>query len=70
MQVIVVLVPSFAQVFKLVSLNRIQWLYTLSISVLPFVVVQLYKKLRELKFEKVIYMKYGKKIPGMKLPQG
>lgn len=64
MQIIVVLVPSLAQMFKLVPLNQTQWLYTLAISVFPLVVIQSYKKMKELKFEKVIYMKYEKKVTG------
>lgn len=58
MQIIVVIIPSFAEVFKLVPLNKIQWLYTLGISVLPLVIVELQKKVNEIKFGKVIYQKY------------
>ena len=58
MQIIVVIIPSLAEVFKLVPLNQTQWLYTLSISVLPLIIVQLKKKLKEIKFGKIIYMKY------------
>ena len=50
MQIIVVIIPSFANVFKLVSLNQTQWLYTLGISVLPLIIVQLQKKLNEIDF--------------------
>ncbi len=49
MQIIVVIIPSFAEVFKLVPLNQTQWLYTLGISVLPLIVVQFKKKLDEIK---------------------
>ncbi len=58
MQIIVVIIPSFAEVFKLVPLNKTQWLYTLGISFLPIVIVELQKKLNEVKFGKVIYQKY------------
>lgn len=58
MQMIVVIIPSFAEVFKLVSLNKTQWLYTLGISILPLIIVELQKKLNEVKFGKVIYQKY------------
>ena len=58
MQVIVVIIPSLAEVFKLVPLNQTQWLYTLSISVLPLIIVQFQKKLNEIKFGRVIYSKY------------
>ncbi len=58
MQIIVVIVPSFAEVFKLVPLSQTQWLYTLGISILPLIIVELQKKLNEFKFGKVIYQKY------------
>lgn len=58
MQIIVVIIPGFAEVFKLVPLNKTQWLYTLGISVLPLVIVELQKKVNEIKFGKVIYQKY------------
>ena len=57
MQIIVAIIPSLADVFKLVTLNQTQWLYTLSISVLPLVIVQLHKKLNEIKFGYVSYEK-------------
>lgn len=62
MQVIVVIVPSFAEVFKLVPLNNVQWLYTLGISVIPLVIIELQKKLNEIKFGKVVYQKYERKL--------
>lgn len=62
MQVIVVTVPSFTSVFKLVPLNKTQWLYTLGISVLPIIIIELQKKLNEIKFGKVIYQKYGENL--------
>ena len=58
MQVSVVIIPSFAEVFKLVPLNKTQWLYTLGISALPLIIVELQKKLNEVKFGKVVYQKY------------
>lgn len=62
MQIIVVIIPSFAEVFKLVSLNQTQWLYTLGISVLPLIIVQLQKKISEIKSGKVIYSTYCPKV--------
>ena len=58
MQIIVVIIPNLAEVFKLVPLNQTQWLYTLAISVLPLIIVQSQKKLKEIKFGRVIYTKY------------
>ena len=58
MQIIVVIIPGLADIFKLVPLNKIQWLYTIGISILPIVIVELQKKLNEIKFGKVVYNKY------------
>ena len=55
MQIIVVIVPSFAEVFKLVPLNQTQWLYTIGISILPIIIVELQKRTNEFRFGKVVY---------------
>lgn len=55
MQVIVVIVPQIADVFKLVPLNKTQWIYTTIISFIPLVVIEIQKKLNEIKFGKVVY---------------
>ena len=57
MQVVVVVVPQIAEIFKLVSLNKEQWLYTILISIVPLVIVEIQKKFNEFKFGKVIYKK-------------
>ena len=57
LQVVVVMVPTFANVFKLVPLNGTQWLYTIGISILPLVIVEAQKKLNEIKFGKRVYAK-------------
>ena len=54
-QVIVVVVPVFANVFNLVSLDKTQWIYTIAISILPIPIMELQKKLNEFTFGKVIY---------------
>ena len=54
-QTIVVIVPTFANVFNLVSLNTIQWLIVGIISILPIPIMELQKKINEVKFGKVIY---------------
>ena len=54
--VIVVMVPMFAGIFKLVPLNGIQWIYTLGISILPIIIMEAQKKLNEIKFGKRIYV--------------
>ena len=55
LQAIVVMVPTFANVFKLVPLNGIQWIYTIGISLLPLVIIEAQKKLNEVKFGKRVY---------------
>ena len=50
LQVLVVIVPTFADVFKLVPLNNTQWLYTIGISILPVIIIELQKKMNEIKF--------------------
>ena len=54
-QTIVVVVPALADVFKLVLLNQTQWLITLGISILPIPIMELQKKVNEIKFGKIIY---------------
>ena len=54
-QIIVVLVPIFANVFDLVSLNITQWLIVGIISILPIPIMESQKKINEVKFGKVIY---------------
>ena len=61
LQVVVVMVPVFANVFKLVPLNGIQWSYTIGISILPIVIIEAQKKLNEMKFGKrVIFEQRGR----------
>ena len=54
-QTIVVLIPTFANIFNLVPLNKIQWLIVGIISILPIPIMELQKKVNEIKFGKVIY---------------
>ena len=55
MQVTEVVVPQIAEVFKLFPLNKVQWLYTIIISLVPLVIMELQKKFEEIKFGKVVY---------------
>lgn len=57
MQITVVVVPQIAEIFKLVPLNSTQWLYTIAISIIPLVIMELQKKFEEVKFGKTIYQK-------------
>lgn len=56
-QTIVVVVPSLAGIFKLVSLNQFQWLITLGISILPIPIMELQKRVNKIKLGKIIYVK-------------
>ena len=55
LQVLVVIIPPVANIFKLVPLNGIQWLYTFGISILPLIIIEVQKKLNEVRFGKVVY---------------
>ena len=59
-QTIVVIVPSLATIFKLVPLNQLQWIITLIISILPIPIMELQKKVNEVKFGKIIYVENQK----------
>ena len=61
MQITVVVIPQIANIFKLVPLNNKQWLYTILISFVPLIIIELQKKLNEIKFGKVIYQATPKK---------
>ena len=54
-QTIVVIVPTLAEIFKLVPLNQTQWIITIIISVLPIPIMELQKKVNEARLENVIY---------------
>ena len=49
---VVVMIPTFANVFSLQSLTLTQWLYTIAISITPIIIIEAQKKLNELKFGK------------------
>ena len=55
LQVIVVVVPQFANIFKLTPLTSKQWMYTIGISLMPIVIMELQKLSDELKFGKRIH---------------
>ncbi|MEI3357135.1 MAG: cation-translocating P-type ATPase [Clostridia bacterium] len=54
-QTIVLFIPSLAEIFQLVQLNKIQWIITLAISILPIPIMELQKKVDEMKVGKVVY---------------
>lgn len=54
-QISVVLIPALAEIFQLVPLNQTQWMITIIISLLPIPIMELQKKLNEIRFGKIIY---------------
>ncbi|MEG1059316.1 MAG: HAD-IC family P-type ATPase [Clostridia bacterium] len=55
LQIGVVLFQPLATIFDVVALNKIQWLYVTIISISPLFIIEIKKKIKELKFGKVIY---------------
>lgn len=55
LQVGVVCIPLFANIFKVVPLNGMQWLYVSLISISPIIIIEIQKKFNEIKFGKVVY---------------
>lgn len=62
MQIGVVIFEPIANIFKLVPLNQTQWFYTIVISFIPLIIIELQKKFNEIKYGKVIYQKEEKYI--------
>ena len=59
-QTIVVLIPGLAEIFKLVPLNKQQWIITIIISILPIPIIELQKKINQIKFGEIVYTKNQK----------
>ena len=57
LQVVVVVVRPLAQVFSLVPLTEMQWLYTVLIAVAPIPIVEIQKAVNGYKFGRVVYAK-------------
>ena len=55
LQVIVIVVNPIASIFKLQALTFKQWLYTILISIVPIIIMEIQKKYNEIKFGKIIY---------------
>lgn len=54
LQTVVVVVPQFANVFNLVALTGKQWMYSIGISLLPVLVMEVQKWSDEVKFGKIV----------------
>ncbi len=55
LQLAVVVIPSFSKIFNTVSLNSTQWIYVTLISILPIIIIEIQKKINEIRFGKVLY---------------
>ena len=63
LQTIVVVVPQFAEVFKLTNLDAKQWMYTIGVSILPVVLMEIQKFTNQWKFGKIVHKEnMGKQI--------
>ena len=58
----IVFVPMFTKIFKLAQLNIIQWVYCITISILPIFIIECQKKFNEIKFGRTIYEYKEKRI--------
>lgn len=58
LQISVVLLPPLASMFDAVSLNKTQWIYSLTLSALPLVIIETKKKLNEKIHGKTVYSLY------------
>ena len=71
-QAIVVVVPAFASVFEVVTLNLTQWIITVAISLLPVPIIELQKKLdfkndeMDNKEEKIFNINFSKSVANTK----
>ena len=57
LQIGVVVIKPLADIFSLVQLNRIQWLYTILIAIAPVPIMELQKAINGYKYGKIIYEK-------------
>ena len=55
LQTIVVIIPYLSNIFDLVSLNKIQWIYTILLSFFPIIIIELQKKINRIRFQKPSY---------------
>ena len=54
MQIIVIVIPSLANLFELVPLNKWQWIYTIGISILPIFIIEFQKFLNNVRAKTVL----------------
>ena len=55
LQTIVVIIPYLSNIFELVPLNKIQWIYTILLSFLPIIIIEMQKMINKIRFQKPSY---------------
>ena len=60
LQVLVVVIPTVAEVFKLVPLTQVQWMYTFGISILPLIIMEIQKAFNKIE-PNTMQIKYSMK---------
>lgn len=55
LQISVVAIPQIAKIFDVIPLNKTQWIYTILISISPIFIMEIQKKINEIKFGKIVY---------------
>ena len=55
LQILVIVITPIANIFNVVPLNSTQWIYVIIISIIPIVIMEIKKKVKELVFGKTIY---------------
>ena len=55
LQIGVVTIPAVANVFSCIPLNKTQWIYTIIISLMPIIIMEIQKRFNEFTFGKRIY---------------
>ena len=55
LQTVIVVIPYFANIFEVVPLNKVQWIYTILISLVPILISEIQKKFNEIRYGKIIF---------------
>lgn len=58
LQTVVIAIPKVCHIFSLVPLSTKAWIYTTLISISPIIIVEMQKKINEIKFSKTIEKRY------------
>ena len=57
MQIIVTMIPSISRLFQVTSLNKIEWIVVILISIMPIILEEIQKKLNEIKYGEAFFIK-------------